>query len=170
MRKNYLEIGEIVGTHGVRGELRVNPWSDSPEFLKKFKKFYFDEACIQKIEAVSVRPHGNVVLIKFQGIDDMDEALKLKGKILYIQRKDINLNDGYFIADLIDCTVYDADNDKIYGILTDVSRTGANDVWHITKDGKEYLIPAIKDVVSSVDVDTGVIKIRPLRGIFENED
>ena len=166
----YLEIGEVVGTHGVRGELRGNPWSDTPEFLKKFKNFYFDEDCTEKIKATSVRPHGNVVLIKFDGIEDMDEALKLKGKILYVDRKDIKLNDGYFIADLIDCTVYDADNNKVYGILTDVSRTGANDVWHITKDGKEYLIPAIKDVVESVDVDTGIIKIRPLRGIFEDED
>lgn len=170
MRKNYLEIGEIVGTHGVRGELRINPWSDTPDFLKNFKNFYFDKECTEKMKAVSVRPHGNIVLIKFEDIDNMDEALKLKGKILYVDRKDIKLNDGYFIADLIDCTVYDVDTDKIYGILTDVSRTGANDVWHITNDDKEYLIPAIKDVVSSVDVDTGIIKIRPLRGIFEDED
>ena len=172
MKKMFLEIGEIVGTHGVRGEMRVNPWCDTPEFFKKFKKFYFDAEGKKEVKATSVRPHGNIVLLKLDGIDTMEDALSLKGKVLYMNRKDVRLPEGdYFISDLFDCTVIDADDENIkYGILTDVSKTGANDVWHITKDGKEYLIPAIPDVVDSVDIDTGIIKIRPLRGIFDDED
>ena len=78
----------------------------------------------------------------------------------------------YFIAELIDCKVIDADNEeKAYGVLSDVSETGANDVWHIrAEDGKEYLIPAIPTVVISTDVEEGIIKIRPLKGIFENDN
>ncbi len=89
-----------------------------------------------------------------------------------MKRSDAKISEGsYFIAELCDCTVVDADDEtKVYGVLTDVSETGANDVWYIEKDGKEYLIPAISDVVESVDVKSGVIKIRPLKGIFDDED
>ena len=92
--------------------------------------------------------------------------------ILYMKRSDAKLPKGtWFIQELIDCKVVDADDENIsYGILSDVSETGANDVWHITKDGKEYLIPAIPSVVISTDVVEGIIKIRPLKGIFDNEN
>ncbi|MCI6770364.1 MAG: PRC-barrel domain-containing protein, partial [Oscillospiraceae bacterium] len=92
---------------------------------------------------------------------------------LFMNRDDAGLKKGqYYIQDLLDCTVVDADNeDKVYGVLSDVSQTGANDVWHITdKDKNEYLIPAIPPVVIDTDVVSGVIKIRPLKGIFDDED
>ena len=113
-----------------------------------------------------------MALIVAEGIDTVEKAQAMRGKVLYIKRDDAKLQKGnYFIAELIDCTVYDADDkEKVYGIITDVSETGANDVWHITKDDKEYLIPAIKDVVISVDVEEGVVEIRPLKGIFDDEN
>ena len=172
MIKEYLEVGQIVGTHGIRGEVRVNPWCDSPEFIKQFKTLYYDKNGSQSVKVTACRPHGNVALLKLDGIDTVEAASAMRNKILYMKRSDAKISKGsYFIAELCDCTVIDADNEsRIYGILTDVSETGANDVWHITKDGKEYLIPAIPDVVDSVDVETGIIKIRPLKGIFEDED
>lgn len=172
MKKDFLEVGEIVGTHGVRGEMRVNPWCDTPSFLKKFKKLYLDEKGEKSLDIKSARDHGNVALIVADGIDTVEKAQAMRGKVLYIKRDDAKLQKGhYFIAELIDCTVYDADDEtKVYGIITDVSETGANDVWYITKDGKEYLIPAIKDVVISVDVEEGIVKIRPLKGIFDDEN
>ncbi len=172
MKKEFLEVGEIVGTHGVRGEMRVNPWCDSPAFIKKFKKLYLDEKGEKVLDIKSSRDHGNVALIVAEGIDTVEKAQAMRGKVLYIKRDDAKLQkDNYFIAELFDCTVYDADDESIvYGIITDVSETGANDVWHITKDGKEYLIPAINDVVESVDVEKGIIKIRPLKGIFDDEN
>ena len=173
MIKEFLEIGEIVGTHGVRGEIRFNPWCDSPEFVTKFKTLYFDsnEGCAVQIKAA--RPHGNIVLLTIKDIDSVEKAQKLRGKVLYMKRSDAKLPEGtYFIAELIGCTVYDADEPaKTYGTLTDVSETGANDVWHITDEkGKEYLIPSIPDVVIETDVAKNRVVIRPLKGIFDNED
>ena len=172
MKKDFLETGEIVGTHGVRGEMRVNPWCDSPAFLKKFKKLYLDENGQKCLDVKSAREHGNVALVTVDGIDTVEKAQAMRGKVIYIKRDDAKIPKGsYFIAELIDCTVYDADDESVvYGIITDVSMTGANDVWHIEKDGKEYLIPAIKDVVISVDVEEGVVKIRPMKGIFDDEN
>ena len=172
MIKEYLEIGEITGTHGVRGEVRLNPWCDSPEFVVGFKTLYFDGngSCAAKLKAV--RPHGNIVLLKIDGVDTVEQAQKLRGKILYMKRSDAKLPEGhYFIAELMGCRVLDADDESIcYGTLTDVSETGANDVWHITNEKGEYLIPAIPDVVIETDVALNRVFIRPLKGIFDDED
>ena len=172
MIKEYLEVGQIVGTHGVRGEVRVNPWCDSPEFIKQFKTLYYDKNGQSSVKVTACRPHGNVALLKLDDVETVEAAAAMRNRVLFMKRSDAKIAEGsYFIAELCDCTVIDADDEsKIYGILTDVSETGANDVWHITKDGKEYLIPAIPDVVDSVDVKQGIIKIRPLKGIFEDED
>ena len=172
MKKDFLEVGEIVGTHGVRGEMRVNPWCDSPAFLKKFKKLYLDEKGEKSLDVKGAREHWNVALLVVDGVDTVEKAQAMRGKVLYIKRDDARLQKGnYFIAELIDCTVYDADDEThVYGVISDVSETGANDVWHIEKDGKEYLIPAIKDVVISVDVEEGRILIRPMKGIFDDEN
>lgn len=171
MIKEYLEIGKITSTHGIKGEVRVQPWCDSPEFMKKFKTLYFDKKG-EKPVSVSCRPNGNMVIMKMQGVDTVEEASKYREKILYMKRSDAKLPEGtWFIQELIDCKVVDADDENIsYGILSDVSETGANDVWHITKEDKEYLIPAIPSVVISTDIVEGIIKIRPLKGIFDNEN
>lgn len=170
--KDYLEIGEIVGTHSIHGEVRLNPWCDSPGFVKKFKTLYFDNEGKNAVAVKSARPHGNVVLLKLEGADTVEQAQKLRGKILWMRRKDAKLPKGsYFIAELIGCKVYDAENKEIcYGELTDVSETGANDVWHITNSKGEYLIPAIPDVVIDTDVENNNILIKPLKGIFDDED
>lgn len=171
MLKKYIETGKIVGTHGVKGMVRVQAWSDSPEFLTQFKYFYLDSKGDNRLKAETVRPHGNVVLIAFKGIDSIEQAETLRGKIIYLDRKDVKLPEGrYFIDDLIGCEVKDADSKNILGTLTDISATGANDVWHITRDGKEYLVPAIDEVIVTVDVLNSDISIRPLKGIFEDED
>lgn len=172
MIKEFLEIGEVTGTHSVHGEFRVNPWCDSPDFIKKFKTLYFDENGKESIKVISARVHGNVALVKAEGIETVEKARTLIGKILWLKREDARLPKGsYFVAELLGCEVLDADNEGIcYGKITDVSKTGANDVWHITKDSKEYLIPAIPDVVIKTDVENNVVKIRPLKGIFDDED
>lgn len=167
----FLEIGQIVGTHGVNGEMRVQPWCDSPDFFKGFKTLYFDKDGQKEIKVISSRPHVNMVLLKLDGIDTVEEAMAMRNKILFVKREDAKIEKGsYFIQELIGCKVFDADSNKEYGILSDVSQTGANDVWHIKLADKEYLIPAIPDVVISTDVENDIIKIRPLKGIFEDED
>lgn len=150
----------------------MNPWCDSPEFVKGFRTLYFDSEGSCAVRLNAVRPHGNIALLKLEGIDTVEQAQKLRGKILYMKRSDARLPEGhFFIAELIGCKVYDADNNDIcYGELTDVSETGANDVWHITNGKGEYLIPSIPDVVIETDVAADRILIRPLKGIFDDEN
>ncbi len=171
MIKDYLEIGKITSTHGIKGEMRVQPWCDSPEYMKKFKTLYLDKKGENPL-SVSSRPNGNMVIMKAAGIDTVEEAARYRDKILYMKRADAKLPEGtWFIQELIDCTVIDADDEsKTYGVISDVSQTGANDVWHIKQGDREYLIPAIPSVVISTDVVIGVIKIRPLKGIFDDEN
>lgn len=171
MRKEFIESGKIVGTHGIRGMVRIQPWCDSCEFLCGFKKLYLNSTGTEFINITSAKPHGNVVIAAIKGIDTIEKAEAFRNKVLYINRKDANLEeDRYFIQDIIGSTVYDADTNKILGKISDVSATGANDVWHIKKDDKEYLIPCIDEVVISVDIDADKVVIRPLKGIFEDED
>ncbi len=171
MIQRYLETGEITGTHGVRGEMRLYPWCDSPSFLVKIKYLYLDSEGENRLDVVSARVHGNMVLLKVKGIDDIPAAERLRGKTVYLDRKDVKIEKGaYYIQDLIGCEVLDADDGHSYGKLSDVSKTGANDVWHIKQEEREVLIPAIPDVVIDVDVDAGRVTIRPLKGLFEDED
>lgn len=171
MIKKFLETGKIVGTHGVKGMLRVQPWCDSADFLKQFRHIYTDKNGENRMDVISIQPHGNIVLMAFKNVDSIEKAEALRNKVIYINRNDVRLpKDRYFIDDLIGCIVTDADSGKLLGTLTDVSATGANDVWHITNDNKEYLIPAISEVIVSVDTEKEAIAIRPLKGIFDDED
>ena len=171
MIKKFLETGKIVGTHGVRGMVRVQPWCDDGEFLTQFKYLYTDCEGKNKLKIRSAKPHGNVVLMAVDGVDSIETAEKLRGRVIYIDRRDVKLPEGrYFISDILGCTVYDADTNEILGTLSDVSETGANDVWHITKDGKEYLVPAIADVIVEAKPEDEKVVIRPLKGIFDDEN
>lgn len=171
MKKQFLETGKIVGTHGVRGGVRIQPWCDSPEFLCGFKKLYLDENGRESLSVTSIKPHGNIVIATLKGVDSIEAAEGYRNRVLYINRKDVKLEAGrYFIDDLIGCSVFDADTNEPLGLISDVSQTGANDVWHITRDEKEYLIPNIPDVVINVDIEEQKVVIRPLKGIFDDED
>lgn len=170
MKKEFLEAGKFVGTHGVRGMVRIQPWSDNGEFLTQFKKFYLDGGKTT-IEMSKIAPHGNVVIAAVKGVDSIEDAEKLRNKVLYIRRDDARLPEGrYFVSEIIGANVFDADTDTLLGTLTEVSPTGANDVWHIKSGDKEYLVPAIPPVIVNVNIDTDIIKIRPLKGIFDDED
>ncbi len=172
MLKQFLETGQITGTHGVRGEVRVHPWSDSPEFVTKFKRLYLNDTGDNYIDVERARVHGNMVIMKIKGVDDIPAAERYRNKVLFVSRKDAKIdNDAVFVQDLIGCNVFDADSDMCYGTVSDVSQTGANDVWHIKgMDGTETLIPAIPDVVIEVDAANDRVVIRPLKGLFGDED
>ncbi len=171
MKKEYLEIGKIVGTHGVCGMVRIQPWCDGIEFLKGIKKYFTDNSGNDALSCERIAENGNVFIAKFSSVDTIELAEQYRGKVLYVYRNDLKLEKGrYFIQDIIDCRVLDADNGTEYGVISDVSATGANDVWHIKKGDKEYLIPVIPPVVKNVNIDNGVIEITPLEGIFDDED
>ena len=170
MIKEYLEIGQIVSTHGIRGEIRLYPWCDGPEFVKKVKTLYRDDKGNKPFKVLACRPHGNVAVLKLEGVDTVETAKALKNTVLYMKRADVNLPEGeWFISELIGCEVLDCDDNSIcYGTLTDIDSGAANDIWYIkTPDEKEVLIPAIKDVVIRCDVAENKVYIRPLRGLFD---
>lgn len=168
--KQFLEIGKIVGTHGIRGEMRVEPWCDSPKFFCKFNTLYLSEG--KKAINVKSRPHKNIAIMKIDYVDSIEDAERLRGKILYMNRNDVTLDKGeFFIQDLIGLVAEDVDNGTIYGKITEVFQTGANDVYQITNEnGKEYLIPVIDDVVIDINPEDGKILIKPMKGIFDDED
>ena len=169
MKKLFLQAGKIVGTHGVRGTLRVLPWCDSVEILCSFKNLYLNNGEIA-LNVISAKSHGNVALISFDGINTIEEAEKFRNKVLYINRNDYKMPDGaYFIEDILGMQVYD-NNKKYLGVLSDVSSTGANDVWHIKNESKEFLIPKIPDINAYVDFENNKIEITPLKGIFDDEN
>ena len=170
MKKQFLDSGKIVGTHGIKGEVRIEPWADSPEFLCAFKKLYLDERGETAIKVKS-RPHKNITLCKIEGIDTIEAAERLRGKIVYIDRGDIKLDEGvHFVQDFIGLEVRDFETDEVYGTLTDVLRTGANDVYEITRDGKKYLAPVIDEVVREINTEKGYVLITPMKGIFDDAD
>lgn len=171
MKRQFIETGKIVGTHGIKGELRVQPWCDSPEFITKFKTLYLDALGEKTIKINSSRAHGNICLLKVKGIDTIEQAEALRGKVLFINREDCELEEGrYFVDDIIGCSVYDLESGVLYGTVSDVSQTGANDVWHILINGTEYLLPNIPEFVKVVDIDNSTIKITAPKGIFDDEN
>ena len=166
MKKEYLEAGKIVTTHGIRGEVKIMPYTDSPELLAEFDRLFLWKEHKEVIISRS-RVFKSTVIAKIEGIDTPEEAEKLRNKMLYMHRDDLELDeDTYFVADLIGLEVKDADTGAVYGKIVDVMQTGANDVY-VIKGEREYLVPAIADVVVSTDVDGGVMTIRPLDGLFD---
>jgi len=172
MRKQFLEIGKVVTTHGVAGEVRLQPWCDSAEELVGVKTLYLDAAGTQPLRLARVRPHKNVVILKLEGVDTVEQAAAYRNRVLYIDRAALPLAPGqHFVQDLLGIRVYDADDGRLYGTLTDVFETGANNVYQITfPDGSEKLVPAIPQTVIETDVDAETMRIRPLKGLFDDED
>ena len=171
MLKQYLEAGKIVGTHGVKGELRVEPWCDSAGFLAQFHTLYWDCGAVP-VRVLSSRPHKSLLLVRIEGVNTVEQGDALRGRVLYLDRRDARLPEGrWFIQDMLGLSVRDADTGKCYGTLTDVLQTGANDVYQVTAPGgREYLIPSIPQVVVRRDPEHGIMLIRPMKGIFDDED
>ena len=165
MKNQYLEAGVIVGTHGIRGEVKIMPWCDGPDFLKAFHTFYI-EGTPYKVEAARV--HKNMLLCKLQGVDDVSIAQTFKNKVVKIDRDSAPVAKGrVFIADLIGLPVY-AEGEEI-GTLKDVYSGPANDVY-IVKGKREYMIPAVSEFLEDVNPDEGYIKVKLLEGMATDEN
>lgn len=165
MKKEYLEAGKIVNTHGIKGEVKIMPYTDVPELLCEFDRLFLDR---KEIFIERSRVAKNMVIAKFEGVDTPEQAEKFRNKILYMHRDDLELDDDtYFIQDLIGMEVKDAETGVIYGKIVDVMQTGANDVYVIKGNDREYLVPAIADVVVSTDIDKNQMTIKVLDGLFD---
>ena len=171
MKKQFLEAGKIVGIHGLKGEVRIDPWCDGPDFLARFKRLFDKNENEMKIR--SARVHKNIVIVHFRNVDTPEQAEQLRGKIVYIDRADVRLPEGvYFVQDLIGLEAVDIDSGMSYGKITDVFQTGANDVYQITNEGKDFLVPKIPQVIPKIDVDDGKVFIntKNIGGLFEDEN
>lgn len=169
MKKEYLEAGKIVNIHGIRGEVKIMPYCDSPELLCEFDRLFLGKS-LKEIYIQRSRVQKNMVICKIEGIDSPEQAEKLRNQMLYMHRDDLELDENtYFIQDLIGITVKDADTGEIYGTIDDVLQTGANDVYSIKNGDKNYLVPAIADVVVDTDIDSGIMTIRVLEGLFDED-
>ena len=161
MKQEFLETGEIVNTHGIAGEVKLLPWSDSPEFLLDFSTLYVDG---RPLEVQSARVHKTALLVKFKGYEDVNAAMALKGKRVSIARRDARLAPGqFFLADLIGLTVRDQTG-AVIGTLTEVLTPSRQNVY-VVEGESTHMIPAVPEFVKQVDVDAGEMIVSLIEGM-----
>jgi len=157
----YLEAGIIVNTHGIKGEVKIQPWADSAEFLKGFKFLYIDG---KPYELLSGKVHKECLIAELKGISGVNEAMIFKNKVVSIDREDAKLPKGaFFIQDLIGAAVID-ESGKELGKLTDVLELTSSNVYVVTGE-REILIPAVPQFIIKTDVNAGLVTVRLIEGM-----
>ena len=165
MKQDFLEAGKITNAHGIMGEVRVEPWADSPDFLCKFKTLYVGKTQ-WPIQVERARVHKRLAILKFEGITDMNGALALKNQVLYVARKDVDLPEGhFFLADLMGLEVREADTGKVLGKIAEALTPPANNVYVVKGGERELLIPAVPDFIAETNVDEGYMTVRLIEGM-----
>lgn len=169
MKKEKLEVGQIVNTFGIKGFVKVYPYVDDISRFDNLKKVYIKSKKIDKqLSIEEVKYHKNMVLIKFKGIETVEEAEKLKNAYVEIDRADaIPLEEGqYFIADLIGLDVYLDTGEKL-GVLEDIYNTGSSDIYVVKNElGKQFLLPYIDEVIKKIDIEEGKITVHIIEGLI----
>ena len=163
MKLPYIEAGEIVTTHGVRGEVKVLSWLDSPEMLCKFDRCRIDG---REYVMDTVRVQKTCNLVKLRGVDTMEDAQKLRGKTMELYREDIS-DELIFAAELVDVEVF-ADGASI-GRIKEVLDYPGNSVY-VVQGEREYLIPAVKEFILSTDLEKNQMQVKLLKGMASDED
>ncbi len=165
MPQQYLEVGKVTSVHGLMGEVRVQPWADSPEFLCQFKTLYVDDAH-WPIQVERARVHKNMVILKFEGLTDVPSALSMRNAILYIDRADAKLPEGaFFLADLYGLEVRDAATGEALGRIDDVLTLPANNVYVVKGGPRELMIPAVPQFIAETNVEEGFIRVNMMEGL-----
>ena len=161
MKTKFLESGKIVNTHGIRGEVKIVPWADSPEFLCGFSTLYLDG---KPVNVRSARVHKGNVIAQLEGYDDVNAAMLLKNKVVSICREDAKLPEGtFFLADIIGLDVVDEAGNKL-GVLRDILSPSLQQVYVVEGD-REILIPAVPEFILETNVADGYIKVRLIEGM-----
>ena len=168
--EDLLQVGIITSTHGVRGEVKVYPTTDDPRRFRRLKEVVLDTGREKiNLEIEGVKFFKQFVILKFKGLDNINDIEKCRQKSLYVTRKNaVRLQrDEYFIADLIGLKVQDEDGTEL-GTVKDVIETGANDVYEVEMaDGRSLLLPAIKQCILNVDVENGMMQVHVLEGLLD---
>ncbi len=162
MQKKYLEAGKIVNTHGIRGEVKIQPWADGPEFFRGLSRLFIDG---KAVKIISCRTHKGCLIISLDGIFSIDDAIKLKNKVVFIDRDDVSLPDGsYFLQDVIGLRAVDDETGDVLGTVEEILPTPANDVF-VIKGSREILVPAVGEFIKLVDTENGIVKIKLIEGM-----
>ena len=159
--KEFLDCGQIVNTHGIRGEVRIVPWADSPDFLCQFSTLYLDGA---PRRVLSSRVHKGSVIAKLDGVDTVEAAMLLRDKTVQIRRADAKLRSGtFFLADIIGLKVLDEAGQTL-GTLKEVLSPSVQQVYVIEGE-REFLIPAVPEFVLETNIEGGYLKVRLIEGM-----
>lgn len=168
MAEDYFRVGVIANTHGIKGEVKVFPTTEDPSRFRGMKRIVLDTGDEKLIrEVASVRYFKNMVILKFRGIDNINDVEKYKGMDLLVPREDaIPLEEGeYYIADIIGARV-ETEDGTFFGELRDVLQTGANDVYVVDHEGREVLLPVIADCVLDRDLEKKVVTVHIMEGLL----
>lgn len=188
MKNMTLQVGQIVNTHGLRGEVKIVTWTNSPDVFETLSHVYTDVKSEKKTDTgrnvkeekktfekekktlvvTSIKYQKGNLIVKFKGIDTIDEAQKYKNKVLYVNREQLGEpEEGYYICDLIGCNVF-TDGGQDLGKVCDVFKTGSNSVYAVrTPEGKQILLPEIDEVVLSVDIENDKIIVHIIDGLLD---
>lgn len=168
--QDLFRVGVISATHGIKGEVKVYPTTDDPDRFRHLKEvLIYDNENIMPLEITGVKFFKHLVILKFKGFDRIEDVEKFKKRDLYVTRENaIPLEDGeHYIADLIGLKVL-SEKGIYLGTLTDVLQTGANDVYIVENaDGKEILLPAIRDCILNIDMDNRIMTVKILEGLMD---
>ncbi len=161
MKQEYLEAGKIVSTFGVRGEVKLQPWCDGADFLRPFRTLYIDGA---PRRVVSSRVHKDMLIVQFEGVEDVSAAIALKDKVVTFARADAKLPEGrFFIADILGARVVDEAGAEV-GRLTEVLDLPAGQVY-VVQGESEHTIPNRPEFILGVDTDSGLIRVHMIEGL-----
>ena len=168
--KEYLEAGKIINKRGLGGELKVESYCDTPEAFCSFKRIFLDNKGTDERKIVTAKLYKDWVYLKIEGVNTVEDADKLRNHLLYINRNDMDIDeDSIFIDDIIGLNVIDVDNGTVYGVLDNVFNRGASDIYRVVNGDKEYLIPAVDEIVIEIDVEKGIF-IRPIPGLIDDAE
>ena len=168
-KKAYLEIGKIINTPGVRGAVKLDPWCDGPQVFKKLKHLYLENG--KEFEISDVKTVGAFVVCSLSGVSTVEDAIKLKNKIVLAKREEIPLAKGaHFICDMIGLPVKDANTGEVYGELTAVSQPALQEIYEIrTPSGNTVLMPAVPQFIARIDTDDAIY-VTPIEGFFSDAE
>ncbi len=169
-RKQYLECAKIINTHGVRGDVKLESFCDTPYVLRDLKRvFVLENGRYTGKKVLHASVFKSFVIAGIEGIDDMDKATAAKGTVLYAAREDFDLDEGaYFIADLIGLEVIDNESGRVYGTISDVINRGASDIYVVNTPTGERMMPVVDEFVKNVDIDRGVF-VNTIEGLLSDD-
>ena len=161
-KKPLIEAGRIVNTHGVQGEVKIEVWLDSPRFFKSFKRLVLETG--EELKILSARTHKDFIIAGLEGVDDVNAAMRLKGKTVSVRREDAALPKGaFFLQDILGAKVVDEAGNEI-GTLTEVMETPASNIY-VVRGETEHLIPAVPAFIKKTDAKAGLITVHLIEGM-----